>query len=180
MKKIILKKKNYKSLSICWNSEQKKIFVNGLLGNLEIYNNIFDKFFFILSIQQKHMFVFWIDNYNYHLILKQIINLCKGVSFGWFVTMEITGRNYNVYSGKKNEIVFDLGFSHGFKLNLPLGIKLFFKKRIIYLYGINLILLKDVAMIICKLRRFDSYKGKGIKFLGQKVILKLGKQSQYK
>ena len=177
-------KSNYNNLNIIWDFNNNSFIIKGNLGVLVLKNFLNRKKFLKLKNLSENKEIFWIDNKFYKMLKSNIINICKGVSFGWFVRLELIGRNYNIYCYEKDMesflIVMDLGYSHNILLNIPKKIKFFFKKNYIFLYSLDLIFLKNFSKLICNLKPLDIYKGKGIKFYNEKIILKLGKQSQYK
>jgi large subunit ribosomal protein L6 len=90
--------------------------------------------------------------------------------------LEITGIGYRAQV-KGNKIVFTLGYSHPVEFELPAGIsaKVDEKQTTITLSGIDKQLLGQVAANIKELRSPDAYKGKGIRYSGERIKLKAGK-----
>ena len=72
------------------------------------------------------------------------------------------------------------GTSHVFFLDFPVSLVTISvvgrKKKILIITSYNLPLLHRVAFQICKLRKPDPYKGKGVRFFCQKFSLKTGKK----
>ena len=140
-------------------------------------------FFFYLIDDKKKFFIknnyYLIDKSYYKTFLSLLMNYSKGVSFGWFIIVELIGRNYNVYNVKSG-LFFDLGFSHTILLKIPVHLKIFCRKKYIFIYGFDLVEVKKMSNLICKLKVVDNYKGKGLKLLNKVISLKMGKQSQYK
>lgn len=185
MKKLYLNKKIYKNLSLDFDSNS--IFINGFLGNISLKLNDSLKIFNLLNKDKDALknssFLFWISKNYYRTFLSNIFLFAQGVCFGWSVYLELIGRNYTVYNYEMNNkkfLFFDLGYSHNILFEVPKGIEVGCRKKIIFLYGLDLVQLKNICFLLIKLRPINIYKGKGLKFLNQKVHLKTGKQSQYK
>ena len=74
--------------------------------------------------------------------------------------------------------MFNLGFSHQVKYNLPEGIigrVLDDKGSVFLLFGNDRDLVLSTASKVCSLKKKDVYKGKGIFFFGEEITLKEGK-----
>jgi len=109
------------------------------------------------------------------LVRSLVANMVTGVSQGFQRILEINGIGYRaMVSG--NSIEFNLGYSHPIKFDLPEGISASIdKKNIITLTGIDKELLGHTAASIRRLRRPESYKGKGIKYAEERIQRKAGK-----
>lgn len=105
-----------------------------------------------------------------------IANMAFGLSQGYQRVLEITGVGYRAQS-KGNKLTFSLGYSHPVEFDLPEGISATVdeKQTTITLKGIDKQLLGQIAANIRKLRPPDAYKGKGIRYSGQRLKLKAGK-----
>ncbi len=105
-----------------------------------------------------------------------IANMVTGVSSGYERVLEISGIGYRAQT-KGNKLTFTLGYSHPVEFELPAGVsaKVDEKQTTITLSGIDKQLLGQIAANIRKLRMPDAYKGKGIRYAGQRLKLKPGK-----
>ncbi len=107
-----------------------------------------------------------------------ISNMVKGVSEGYRKELEVVGVGYKA-DVKGRTVVFSLGYSNPVEFELPEGItaEVDGKARPIKvtLTGIDKQLLGQVAADIRALRPPDSYKGKGIRYAGERLKLKPGK-----
>jgi large subunit ribosomal protein L6 len=114
----------------------------------------------------------------YHGMMRALTsNMVKGVSEGFVKRLRIVGIGYRGET-KGNSIVLNVGYSHPVEYALPNGIKASVSKEgVIDLMGIDNELLGDVASQIRKIRPPDSYKGKGIRYLDEKVRIKPGKSA---
>ncbi len=105
-----------------------------------------------------------------------LANAVHGVSQGYERVLEIVGTGYRG-EVKGNKIVFTLGYSHPVEFELPEGITARAEERntVIILQGIDKQKIGQVAADIRALRKPDAYKGKGIRYRGERISLKPGK-----
>ncbi|HEX8948957.1 MAG TPA: 50S ribosomal protein L6 [Dissulfurispiraceae bacterium] len=117
-----------------------------------------------------------VDRALHGLARSLISNMVSGVSQGYTKVLEITGVGYRAQV-KGNKISFTLGYSNPVEYELPTGVsaKVDEKQTSITLNCIDKQLLGQVAANIRKLRPPDAYKGKGIRYSGQRLKLKAGK-----
>ena len=110
-----------------------------------------------------------------------IYNMVEGVSKGYVIQQELVGVGYRAeVKGQKLEL--NLGFSHDIHFELPKEIIVEAKTErrsnpIITLKSIDKQLIGQVAAKIRSLRKPEPYKGKGIKFVGEKLRKKAGKSA---
>jgi len=110
-----------------------------------------------------------------------IANMVVGVSKGYRKDLELVGVGYRAEAnGQRLEM--NLGYSHDIVIELPQEIKVETKteKRsnpIIILSSIDKQLIGHVAAKIRSLRPPEPYKGKGIKFVGERLRRKAGKSA---
>jgi large subunit ribosomal protein L6 len=105
-----------------------------------------------------------------------IANMVTGVSSGYQRVLEITGIGYRAQV-QGNRILLSLGYSHPVEFQLPSGITAAVdqKQTTITLVGIDKQLLGQVAANLRALRPPDIYKGKGVRYAGERLKLKVGK-----
>ena len=102
-------------------------------------------------------------------------NMVLGVSQGYEKRMEIHGVSYRVVA-KGSDLEFSLGYSHPVPVKAPEGISFTVESPTRFsVSGINKQVVGEVAATIRKLRRPDPYKGKGVRYAGEKVRRKVGK-----
>jgi large subunit ribosomal protein L6 len=102
-------------------------------------------------------------------------NMVLGVSQGYEKRMEIHGVGYRVVA-KGPDLEFSLGYSHPVPVKAPEGIKFTVDSPTRFsVAGIDKQMVGEVAATIRKLRRPDPYKGKGVRYAGEKVRRKVGK-----
>jgi large subunit ribosomal protein L6 len=105
-----------------------------------------------------------------------IQNMVSGVSSGFEKIMEINGVGYRAEMKGKN-LVLHVGFSHPVEVDPPAGISFDVdaRTRQIFVRGYNKQEVGQVAADLRKVRPPEPYKGKGIKYLDEKIRRKAGK-----
>ncbi len=108
------------------------------------------------------------------LIRTLIANAVSGVKEGFEKQLEIVGVGYRaaVEDGSLN---LKLGYSHEIKVAPKEGITFEVKKNVITVKGADKQLVGQTAAEIRELRKPEPYKGKGIKYVGEHIIRKVGK-----
>lgn len=102
-------------------------------------------------------------------------NAIKGVSQGYEQNLELVGIGYRVQLQGK-DLKFSLGFSHEVIFEAPEDITFTVDGQTkIKVSGIDKQLVGQSAANIQALKRPDAYKGKGIRFANQRIVLKPGK-----
>src|SRR5579863_2770126 len=104
-----------------------------------------------------------------------IANMVEGVSKGFRKSLEITGVGYRAAkSGERLNL--SLGYSHPVSFEPPNGIALTVEgQNKIHVDGIDKQAVGQVAADIRRLRKPEPYKGKGIRYMGERIRKKLGK-----
>jgi large subunit ribosomal protein L6 len=104
-----------------------------------------------------------------------LANMIAGVSEGFTKTLELQGVGYRVtQAGEK--VTLAVGFSHPVEVAPPPGIQLEVEGNTkLHVRGIDKELVGQVAANIRKVRKPEPYKGKGIRYLGERVRRKAGK-----
>lgn len=100
-----------------------------------------------------------------------------GVSQGFEKKLEINGVGYRV-SQQGTDLKFNLGFSHDVVYKVPAGINVSVDQNVITVSGIDKQRVGQVAAEIRALRKPEPYKGKGIKYLDERIIRKSGKSGK--
>ncbi|MFL6125804.1 50S ribosomal protein L6 [Actinophytocola sp.] len=111
-----------------------------------------------------------------HGLTRSLVNnLVVGVTDGYEKKLEIHGVGYRVQL-KGSDLEFSLGFSHPVKVSPPEGITFVVEAPTRFsVQGIDKQLVGEVAANIRKLRKPDPYKGKGVRYAGEKIRRKVGK-----
>src|SRR5688572_23158611 len=106
----------------------------------------------------------------------QIVNIVEGVRNGFEKKLEISGVGYRAALQGKN-LQLALGFSHDVIYEPPQGITITVPKPTeITVAGIDKQQVGQVAAEIRKYRGPEPYKGKGVKYAGERIVRKEGKK----
>ena len=104
-----------------------------------------------------------------------VANMVTGVTDGYAKAMEIRGVGYRV-AAKGSDLEFALGYSHPVPVQAPDGITFEVQSPTKFVVsGIDKQKVGEVAANIRKLRKPDPYKGKGVRYEGEQIKLKVGK-----
>jgi large subunit ribosomal protein L6 len=106
-------------------------------------------------------------------------NMVTGVTQGWSKELEIIGVGYRAAAAGPHALDLALGFSHPVKFNAPEGIS--FEVPVptrVIVRGADKEAVGQVAASIRKLRKPEPYKGKGVRYLGERVARKAGKAAK--
>jgi len=110
-----------------------------------------------------------------HGLMRALVqNMVTGVDKGWERRLEINGVGYRAdVSG--NKLNMQLGFSHPIEFPLPDGVSAKVEKNIIILTGPDKQVLGQAAANIRGFRPPEPYKGKGVKYVEERILRKVGK-----
>jgi len=104
-----------------------------------------------------------------------IANMVTGVTQGFTKALEVVGVGYRVQKSG-NKLVLNVGYSHPVEVPEENGIKLDVEgTNVIKVSGISRQVVGQVAADIRSIRPPEPYKGKGIRYAGEQVSLKVGK-----
>jgi large subunit ribosomal protein L6 len=120
------------------------------------------------------------ENRALHGLQRSLIaNMVTGVSTGFEKELEIVGVGYRAQAQGPNALELALGFSHPVKVQAPEGVTFEVPQptRII-VRGHDKQLVGQVAADIRKIRDPEPYKGKGIRYAGERVQRKAGKSAK--
>ena len=103
-------------------------------------------------------------------------NMVVGVTAGYEEVLELVGVGYRA-AMKGNALSMQLGFSHDVDIPPPAGISFAVPKQTeIRISGIDKQMVGEIASQIRRLRPPEPYKGKGVRYAGEKVRRKEGKK----
>ena len=115
-----------------------------------------------------------------HGLMRSLVNnMVVGVSQGFQKKLEITGVGYRV-NMQGTDLKFNLGLSHDVIFKLPQGITATTEQNVITIAGIDKQQVGQVAAEIRALKKPEPYKGKGIKYAGERILRKSGKSGKEK
>jgi large subunit ribosomal protein L6 len=108
-----------------------------------------------------------------------VANMVTGVTQGFTKELEIVGVGYRATSRGDRQVELALGFSHTVEVAAPEGItfEVPAPTRII-VKGIDKEKVGQVAADIRKIRKPEPYKGKGVRYAGERVLRKAGKAAK--
>ncbi len=115
-----------------------------------------------------------------HGLTRSLINnMVVGVTDGFSKQLELNGVGYRVALAGAG-LKLNLGFSHEVNYALPAGITAKVEQNIITITGISKQQVGQVAAEIRALKKPEPYKGKGLKYVGERIIRKSGKSGKDK
>ncbi len=119
------------------------------------------------------------NNKALHGLFRSLIkNNIIGVSEGYKKELQIVGVGYKaVLAGSK--LTLSLGYSHDIVYPVPEGIKIQITDGTkLQITGIDKQLVGEVAASIRKFKKPEPYKGKGVRYSDEHVVIKPGKTNQ--
>ncbi|HLI24738.1 MAG TPA: 50S ribosomal protein L6 [Acidimicrobiales bacterium] len=106
-------------------------------------------------------------------------NMVLGVTDGFSRDLEIVGVGYRATARGSDALELALGFSHPVPFQAPAGVTFEVPAPTrIRVTGIDKELVGQTAANIRKIRKPEPYKGKGVRFAGERVIRKAGKAAK--
>jgi len=115
-----------------------------------------------------------------HGLYRSLINnMVEGVTQGYTKELELVGVGYRA-EAKGNLLELNLGYSHNIFFMVPEELSVSAETTRganpkVKLEGIDKQLIGHVAAEIRKLRKIEPYKGKGVRFVGERIRRKAGK-----
>lgn len=115
-----------------------------------------------------------------HGLMRSLVdNMVVGVSQGFSKQLELNGVGFRVALAG-NGLKMHLGFSHEVNYTLPQGVSAAVDQNIITVSGIDKQQVGQAAAEIRALKKPEPYKGKGLKYVGERIIRKSGKSGKDK
>ena len=117
------------------------------------------------------------QNRSLHGLTRTLVNnMVVGVTDGFSKELEIIGVGYRAEALSPTKLRLALGFSHPVLMDAPEGITFDVPTQTrIIVRGIDKEIVGQVAANIRAVRKPEPYKGKGVRYLGEKVLRKAGK-----
>lgn len=187
IKKYVIKIPDYVTLFYCNNSSI--LVVQGLKCRVVFKFNIRLK---LLNIKNINILFITKDNYNCVYKKKKKVKSYRGtivaliknsildVSLIEYEKLTLVGVGYkisNLNLGKLKIIKLKLGYSHSIFFKVPKNLKIIcYNSNKFFIIGSSLNFRSKVASIIREYKYPDPYKGKGILYYNEKIILKEGKR----
>lgn len=110
------------------------------------------------------------------LIRSLLANMVTGVTDGFSKRLLIEGVGYRAEI-QGNDLVLYLGFSHPIRVVAPQDTRFSVEKNAITVFGIDKYVVGQLAANIRAHRKPEPYKGKGIRYEGEKIKRKAGKKA---
>ncbi|HXX90714.1 MAG TPA: 50S ribosomal protein L6 [Acidimicrobiales bacterium] len=108
-----------------------------------------------------------------------VANMVTGVTSGFTKELEIVGVGYRAQAKGPGSLELALGFSHPVSVDAPEGITFEVPTPTrILVKGIDKEKVGQVAADIRKIRKPEPYKGKGVRYAGERVVRKAGKAAK--
>lgn len=115
-----------------------------------------------------------------HGLMRALLNnMVVGVNEGFSKKLEINGVGYRV-ALQGTDLKMNLGLSHDVIYKVPAGVTATVEQNTITISGISRQQVGQVAAEIRALKKPEPYKGKGIKYEGERIIRKSGKSGKDK
>jgi large subunit ribosomal protein L6 len=120
------------------------------------------------------------QNRALHGLTRSLVNnMVVGVTNGFNRDLEIVGVGYRATARGESQLELALGFSHPVVVDAPAGVSFEVPAPTrITVRGIDKELVGQVAANIRKIRKPEPYKGKGVRYAGERVIRKAGKAAK--
>lgn len=113
----------------------------------------------------------------YGLTRANLANLIKGMDTGFEKQLEITGVGYRAQM-QGTDLVLSLGFAHPVKFHPRNGVTISVSDNVITVSGNDRQLVGEAAANIRKIKQPEPYKGKGIRYKGERIRRKAGKAAK--
>ncbi len=113
-----------------------------------------------------------------HGLLRSLIaNMVQGVTQGFEKQLEVNGVGFRVNMAGA-DLKLKLGLSHEITYNVPQGIQVAVEQSKITVSGVDKQQVGQVAAEIRSFKKPEPYKGKGIKYVDERIIRKSGKSGK--
>lgn len=112
-----------------------------------------------------------------HGLTRSLVNnMVIGVTDGFTKNLEIVGVGYRAEAQGPSALRLNLGFSHSVDVKAPDGITFEVPAQTqVIVAGIDKEVVGQVAANIRSIRKPEPYKGKGVRYAGERVLRKAGK-----
>ncbi|MCK5843914.1 MAG: 50S ribosomal protein L6 [Victivallales bacterium] len=104
-----------------------------------------------------------------------VAGMVEGVEKGFRKDLEIIGVGYRAQV-QGSKLTLTLGFSHPVEYNIPQGVTVSVENNTkLAIEGSDKQMVGEVAATIRRYKKPEPYKGKGIRYVGERVVIKEGK-----
>ena len=117
------------------------------------------------------------ENRSLHGLTRSLVNnMVVGVTAGFSKELEIVGVGYRAEAQGPGTIRLALGYSHPVIVNAPEGVTFEVPQATrVVVRGIDKEKVGQVAANIRSIRKPEPYKGKGVRYSGERILRKAGK-----
>jgi large subunit ribosomal protein L6 len=117
------------------------------------------------------------QNRALHGLTRSLVNnMVVGVTTGFSKQLEIVGVGYRAEAQGPDAIKLALGFSHPVNVKAPAGVTFEVPAATqVVVKGIDKEVVGQVAANIRSIRKPEPYKGKGVRYAGERILRKAGK-----
>lgn len=134
------------------------------------------------EVKDGNVYVTRVDDEKVHrskhgLMRTLIANMITGVSEGFSKKLEVNGVGFKV-AMQGADLKMSLGFSHEVIYKVPIGITIAVEANTITVSGIDKQAVGQAAAEIRAFKKPEPYKGKGIKYIDERVLRKSGKSGK--
>lgn len=144
-------------------AKENYLFVRGPLGSICLDISFFSSSTF-LSINKK---------IQYSSFFRLFQKALTGTSLGFITRLIFVGVDFTIESIEKDFLKLKLGFSHFVFVKIPSHITIVSpKKSLLVLKSIDEQLLKEFCSKICSIKAPNIYKGKGVLYKNQVLVIK--------
>lgn len=113
---------------------------------------------------------------NWGTMRALVQNAISGAAKDFTKSLIIEGVGYRA-SVEGENLVFNLGYSHPVRFEIPKGVKITIEKNVVNVSGADKQRVGETAARIRRLRKPEPYKGKGIRYVGEVIKRKAGKKA---
>ncbi len=104
-------------------------------------------------------------------------NIIIGLTEGYTKKLEINGVGYRA-AVKGNVLELQLGFSHPINYEFPKDVNISVEKNVVTISGTSKQVVGQIAAEVRGFRPPEPYKGKGVKYVDERIIRKAGKTAK--
>jgi len=106
-----------------------------------------------------------------------VSNAVNGVGEGYTKKLEMVGIGYRA-TLEGEQLILQVGFTHPVKITIPPDLKVNLEKNVIVVTGADKQRVGQFCAEIRSIRKPEPYKGKGIRYQGEKIRMKQGKAAK--
>lgn len=130
-----------------------------------------------IKFYRKDNRLYILNKTNKHFYISLVYNLIWGLLKGYKKQLQMVGVGYKA-NVENDKLVLKIGYSHDVYFNIPENITInILKNNIIEVLGNDKIKVNQTAANIRALKAPEPFKGKGIRYINETIVLKEGKKT---